>query len=228
LSFEKHRGDKEQSDPTKIQKKTLKATHRTGNREVRNLIGELLGGLAIFILVAIIVLVIIAFFFGYYNRIIVLSNRSDNAWSQIDVQLKKRADLVPNLVETVKGYMQHEQKAIEMVTQARERMLSSSDVKERMDAGNALAGALKTVFAIAENYPALRASENFRLLQEELDGIESKIAYARQFYNDSVLEYNNAISTVPGRWFAGMMGRTTQRPYLEIPEAERAPVKVTF
>lgn len=176
----------------------------------------------------IIVVILVALFFSYYNRIIVLSNRTDNAWSQIDVQLKKRVDLVPNLVETVKGYMKHEQKAIEMVTQARERMLGASGVKERMDAGNALAGALKTIFALAENYPTLRASENFKLLQEQLDGIESKIAYARQFYNDSVLAYNNVISTVPGRWFAGMMGRTTQRPYIEIPEAERAPVKVTF
>lgn len=191
------------------------------------MIEALLGGIGI-LLAIVLVLAIAAFFFGYYNRIIVLSNRADNAWSQIDVQLKKRADLVPNLVETVRGYMAHEQKAIEMVTQARERMLSSGDVKERMDASNALTGALKTIFALAENYPALRASENFKLLQEELDGIESKIAYARQFYNDAVLGYNNAISTVPGRWFAGMMGRTTQRPYLEIPEAERAPVKVTF
>jgi len=182
-----------------------------------------IGILGLLLIVAIVVIL-----FSTYNRIIVLSNQADNAWSQIDVQLKKRADLVPNLVETVKGYMQHEQKAIEMVTQARERMLGAGDVKERMDAGNALAGALKTIFALAENYPALRASENFKLLQEQLDGIESKIAYARQFYNDSVLSYNNAISTIPGRWFAGMMGRTTQRPYLEIPEAERAPVKVTF
>jgi LemA protein len=184
-----------------------------------------LAGLA-FVVIAIIAVVLV--FAYYYNSIIVLSNRVDNAWSQIDVQLKKRADLVPNLVETVKGYMKHEQKAIEMVTQARERMLGASDPKERMDAGNALAGALKTIFALAENYPALRASENFKLLQEQLDGIESKIAYARQFYNDAVLSYNNMISTLPGRWFAGVMGRTQQRPYLEIPEAERAPVKVTF
>jgi LemA protein len=188
----------------------------------------MLGVALLGIIGVLIVLVFALTLFYYYNQIRVLSNRIDNAWSQIDVQLKKRTDLVPNLVETVKGYMQHEQKAIEMVTQARERMLGAGDVKERMDAGNALAGALKTIFALAENYPALRASENFKLLQEQLDGIESKIAYARQFYNDSVLSYNNAISTIPGRWFAGMMGRTTQRPYLEIPEAERAPVKVTF
>jgi len=207
-----------------LSKKVLISIRGTGSLEVKDLVGlSWIGILGILLIVA-----IVALLFSTYNRIIVLSNQADNAWSQIDVQLKKRADLVPNLVETVKGYMQHEQKAIEMVTQARERMLGAGDVKERMDAGNALAGALKTIFALAENYPALRASENFKLLQEQLDGIESKIAYARQFYNDSVLSYNNAISTIPGRWFAGMMGRTTQRPYLEIPEAERAPVKVTF
>lgn len=201
-------------------KQDLIPTSSTLNLEVKDLLIEIAG--------IVLVIIIVALIFGYYNRITVSSNRVDNAWSQIDVQLKKRADLVPNLVETVKGYMKHEQNAIEMVTKARERMLGVSDVKERMEAGNALAGALKTIFALAENYPALRASENFKLLQEQLDGIESKIAYARQFYNDSVLAYNNAVSTIPGRWFAGMMGRTQQRPYLEIPEAERAPVKVTF
>lgn len=175
-----------------------------------------------------IVLLFVFIFVYYYNRIIVRSNRIDNAWAQIDVQLKKRADLVPNLVETVKGYMKHEQKAIEMVTKARERMLGASGPKERMEAGNVLASTLKTIFALAENYPNLKASENFRLLQEQLDGIESKIAYARQFYNDSTLIYNNTISTFPGRTFAGLMGRQQQKPYLEIPEAERAPVKVSF
>jgi len=201
-------------------KQDLILTSSTLDVEVRDLLIEIAG--------IVLVIIIVALIFGYYNSITVLSNKVDNAWSQIDVQLKKRADLVPNLVETVKGYMKHEQNAIEMVTKARERMLGAGDVKDRMEAGNALAGALKTIFALAENYPALRASENFKLLQEQLDGIESKIAYARQFYNDSVLAYNNAISTIPGRWFAGMMGRTQQRTYLEIPEAERAPVKVTF
>lgn len=165
---------------------------------------------------------------GYYvNRIIVLSNRVDNAWSQIDVQLKKRADLVPTLIETVKGYMKHEQKAIEMVTKARERMLTATEVNEKMRAGGELVAALKTIFALAENYPTLRASENFRLLQEQLEGIESKIAYARQYYNDSTLAYNNIVSMVPSRWFARLMKRTS-RPYIEIPEAEKAPVKVSF
>lgn len=179
-------------------------------------------------LVVIVVLIVVALFFGYYNRIISSSNRIDNAWSQIDVQLKKRADLVPNLVETVKGYMKHEQKAIEMVTKARERMLGAKEVKEKIDAGVGLAAALKTIFALAENYPDLKASENFKLLQEQLDGIESKIAYARQFHNDSVLTYNNAITTFPGRWFAQRMGRTQPKPYFEVTEAERAVPKVSF
>jgi len=179
-------------------------------------------------IILLIVVILVAIFFGHYNRIITLSNRTDNAWSQIDVQLKKRTDLVPNLVETVKGYMKHEQKAIDMVTKARERMMGATGVKERMEAGTGLATALKTIFALSENYPVLRASENFKLLQEQLDGIESKIAYARQFYNDSVLGYNNAIKTVPGRWIASRMGRTQEKPYFEVPEAERAPVKVSF
>lgn len=177
------------------------------------------------VLVVLIVLILIGILIYYYNRIRILSNRIENSWAQIDVQLKKRADLVPNLVETVKGYMKHEQKAIEMVTKARERMLSAGTTKEKIDASTGLAAALKTIFALAENYPNLKASDNFKLLQEQLDGIESKIAYARQFYNDSVLSYNNVITTIPGRWFA--RGKTP-RPYFEITEAERAPVKVSF
>ena len=180
------------------------------------------------ILVIIVLLIVVALFFGYYNRIISSSNRIDNAWSQIEVQLKKRADLVPNLVETVKGYAAHEKNAIEMVTKARERMVGAAGVKEKMDASSELTAALKTIFAIAENYPNLKANENFKLLQEQLDGIESKIAYARQFYNDSVLAYNNAITTFPGRWFAKRMGRTEQKPYFEVTEKERAVPKVTF
>jgi LemA protein len=161
----------------------------------------------------------------YYNRIRVLSNRIDNAWSQIDVQLKKRADLVPNLVNTVKGYMTHEKNAIKMVTEARERMLGAGNAKDRMKADGQLAKALKTIFALAENYPNLKASENFKLLQEQLEGVENKVAYSRQFYNDSVLEFNNLITTFPGNLFAG--GRTTKE-YFEATEAERAPVKVEF
>ncbi|MEM2877958.1 MAG: LemA family protein [Candidatus Hadarchaeales archaeon] len=179
-------------------------------------------------IIVLVVLIIAGIFLYYYNRIITLSKRIDNAWSQIDVQLKKRADLVPNLVETVKGYMRHEKKAIETVTKARERMMGAKSPEEMVKAGDALAGALKTIFAIAENYPNLRASENFKLLQEQLDGIESKIAYARQLYNDSVLDYNVIIRTIPGKWVAGRMGMTKERPYFEITEKERAVPKVSF
>ena len=164
----------------------------------------------------------------YINRIVVLSNRVDTAWAQIDVQLKKRADLVPNLVETVKGYMKHERKVIEMITKARERMMGARTFKERIEAEGELTRALKTLFALAENYPNLRASENFKLLQEQLEGIENKIAYARQFYNDSVLEFNNMISTIPGVFFAKLIGKDKPREYFEIPEAERAPPRVSF
>jgi LemA protein len=174
-------------------------------------------GVAIFVVVGIVVY--------YINKIRVLSNRIDNAWSQIDVQLKKRADLVPNLVETVKGYMKHEKDAIRMVTVARENMMKAGDMKTRAKAEGEMTRALKTIFALAENYPNLKASENFKLLQEQLDGIESKVAYSRQFYNDSVLNYNNTITTIPGTFFAG---GAKPREFFEATEAERKPVKVEF
>jgi len=180
-------------------------------------------------LIPIAIIVVIAFIVVYYiNRIIVLSNRIDNAWSQIDVQLKKRADLVPNLVETVKGYATHEKKIFLEVARARERMLGAKTPGEKIKAGNVLANALRTVFAIAENYPRLKASENFKLLQEQLEGIENKIAYSRQFYNDSVLSFNNMITTIPGSWFAPMVGRNKSKEYFEIEERERKPVQVKF
>ena len=182
----------------------------------------------VIIVVTVGVIVLVSMYIGYYNRIITLSNRIDNSWSQIDVQLKKRTDLVPNLVSTVKGYMKHEKDAIKMVTQARKAMMNAKGPAQRVKAGDGLATALKSIFALAENYPQLRASENFKLLQEQLEGIENKIAYARQYYNDSVLSYNNMITTVPGRWIAGRMGRTKTREYLEIPETDRKPVKVEF
>ena len=180
---------------------------------------------AIILGIVIIVVLIVVY---YINRIIVLSNRVDNAWAQIDVQLKKRADLVPNLVETVKGYMRHEREIFEKIAKARENMLKAESVAEKAKANNELAGALKTIFALAENYPNLKANENFKLLQEQLEGIENKIAYARQFYNDSVLAFNNMITTIPGRWFAALIGKNKPREYFEIEEEERKPVKVKF
>ncbi len=168
--------------------------------------------------------VLVSILISYYNRIRVLLNRIEEAWAQIDVQLKKRYDLVPNLVETVKGYAKHEREIFEKVTEARERMMSGSR-EERIGGSNELSGALRTLFAIAENYPQLKASDNFKLLQEQLEGIENKIAYARQYYNSAVLNYNNLITTIPGKWFAG--GRL-KHAFLEIPEETRKPVKVEF
>ena len=178
-------------------------------------------------IVAGVLLVIVIVFVYYFNRLNVLSNIIDNSWAQIDVQLKKRADLVPNLVETVKGYAAHEKSIFENVANARAQMMSAQTVEEKDKAGNMLASTLKSLFAIAENYPELKASQNFLMLQEELSGIENKIAYARQHYNDSVLVFNNLVTTLPGSIFAGFLGKKV-RPYLEITTAEREVVKVQF
>ena len=162
-----------------------------------------------------------------YNRIITLENRYKNAWSQIDVQLKRRNDLVPNLVETVQGYAAHERGVFEQVSKSREAMMNARDIDQSAEAANMMTAALGRLFAIAENYPELKANENFRVLQEELSSIENKIAYARQFYNDSVLQYNNAIETVPGVFLAGPMGKS-KHVYLETPEEEKAVPQVSF
>jgi LemA protein len=163
----------------------------------------------------------------YINRILILSNRIENSRSQIDVQLKKRADLVPNLVEAVKGYMKHEKTVIAKVTNAREKMLGAKTTEDIDKADKSLASALKTVFALSENYPNLKANENFMMLQEELSGIENKIAYARQNYNDSILTLNNMVTTLPGLLFAFVIGKKKKK-YLEIKESEKKPVKVEF
>ena len=188
--------------------------------------GYILTIIALFVggLVATIVVIVILLFFYYYNRIRILYNRIEEAWAQIDVQLKKRYDLVPNLVETVKGYAKHEKEIFEKVAEARQGMISGSR-DERMESSNQLTNTLKSLFAIAENYPILKANENFKLLQEQLEGIENKIAYARQYYNSSVLSYNNIITTIPGSWFAG---NRTKHEFLTIPDEERSPVKVKF
>ena len=179
-----------------------------------------------YIIIAIVILLVIIFIY-YFNKLNVLSNIIDNSWAQIDVQLKKRTDLVPNLVETVKGYVAHEKSIFENVANARAQMMSAQTVEEKDKAGNMLASTLKSLFAIAENYPELKANQNFLMLQEELSGIENKIAYARQHYNDSVLVFNNLVTTLPGSIFAGFLGKKV-RPYLEITTAEREVVKVQF
>jgi LemA protein len=176
----------------------------------------------------IILLVFIALIFIYYfNKFIVLGNRIDNSLSQIDVQLRKRADLVPNLVNIVKGYVKHEKGMIELVTKARQAMLGAKDLPGRMKAGNQLQTALKSIFALAENYPQLKANENFLQLQEELSAIEDKVAYSRQFYNDSVLDYNNSTKTFPGVMFAKLYA-AKEKEFLQLPEVMRAVPKVEF
>lgn len=177
--------------------------------------------------VGVIVLIIVIIFVLIFNRLIVLRNRVNNAWAQIDVQLKKRNDLVPNLIETVKGYAKHERTVFQKVTEARTAIMKAKTVTAKAKASDLLTSALKSLFAVAENYPKLEASKNFMMLQEELSGIESKIAYARQFYNDSVLNFNNTIQVFPNSIVAGIFN-FKRRDYFEIKEAERAPVKVKF
>jgi LemA protein len=189
-----------------------------------NLFG-VLGTFAVIAFIASILLII--FLFSIYNRIIVLENRFKNAWSQIDVQLKRRNDLIPNLLETVKGYAKHEREVFEQVAKSRERMMQAGSIDERAEAANMMTAALRSVFAIAESYPELKANQNFMMLQEELSSVENKIAYARQFYNDAVLQYNNAVETVPGVFIAGPMGKQ-KHVYLEIPETEKAVPRVSF
>jgi LemA protein len=175
----------------------------------------------------VIVVVIALWVVAIYNSLVVLRNRIENAWSQIDVQLKRRTDLIPNLVETVKGYASHEKEVFTKVTEARAALVHAEGVKDQAQANNMLTGALKTLFAVAENYPELKANQNFMMLQEELAGTESKIAYARQFYNDTVLKYDNKREKFPSNIIANMFG-FKDREYFEVAEAEREPVKVDF
>ncbi|GMX58957.1 MAG: LemA family protein [Candidatus Microsyncoccus archaeolyticus] len=162
-----------------------------------------------------------------YNSLIVLKNRVKEAWSDIDVQLKRRYDLIPNLVETVKGYASHEQQTFEKVIQARNVAMNAKGVKEKGEAENALAGTLKTIFALAENYPDLKASVNFLELQKELSDTENKIQSARRFYNGNVIELNNKIETVPTNIIANMFGFKLAE-FFEIGEEEKAVPKVDF
>lgn len=165
---------------------------------------------------------------GIYNRLVSYRNRCDNAWAQVDVQLRRRYDLIPNLVETVKGYAKHEREVFEKVTQARSQAIKAENVKDQEEAENMLSGALKTLFAVAENYPELKANQNFLMLQEELAGTEGKIAYARQFYNDMVYKFNTQQQVFPSNIIAGMFG-FKEKDYFEIEEtAAREPVKVNF
>jgi LemA protein len=179
------------------------------------------------IIIVLLVVVVLAFVV-IYNGLITLKNRVKNAWAQIDVQLKRRYDLIPNLVETVKGYASHEKNVFENVTKARAAAINASGVANQAQAENMLSGALKSLFAVVENYPDLKASQNFMMLQEELSGTESKIAYARQFYNDSVMEYNIRIQTIPYNLIAAVFNfKGAEMFEIAVAEQREAP-KVSF
>jgi len=172
-------------------------------------------------------IIIVFVFFMYYNRFVRLSHQIDNSLAQISVQLKKRSDLIPNLLSAVKGYMKHEKKVITEVTNARKALVGAEGIEAKMKAGNKLQSALKSIFAIAEGYPDLKANTNFLQLQQELSAIEDKVAYARQYYNDGIMSYNVMTNMVPGKWFASMYG-FNKREYLKIAEAEKAVPKIEF
>jgi len=179
------------------------------------------------IIIVLIVVILVVAIIWLYNSLVNLRNRVKNAWSQIDVQLKRRTDLIPNLVETVKGYATHEKSVFENVTKARSSLMNASGVKESAEANNQLTGALKSLFAVAENYPDLKASQNFRELQALLSETEDKIAYSRQFYNDTVLRYNNKVQMFPSNILASLF-KFTEADFFEIAEGERAVPEVKF
>jgi LemA protein len=182
------------------------------------MIGWIIAGIAV---------IAVLIFLYFFNRFATLGNRIDNSLSQIDVQLKRRADLIPNLLETVKGYAKHEKGIIKEVTDARKALVSAGNIESKVKANDKLESALKTIFALAENYPDLKANTNFLELQKELATTEDKIAYSRQYYNDSILSYNDLCKTAPGVFFAKLYGKKP-REYLQITESERKNVEVKF
>ena len=177
------------------------------------------------VVLVIVVALVILWVISANNRFIRYENAIDNAWAQIDVQLQRRGELIPNLVETVKGYAKHERETLDAVIKARGNMLAATTREGKMQQEGILEQALGKLFAIAEAYPDLKANTNFLNLQDELAHTENKIAFSRQAYNDSVLRYNNAIETMPGRWVAGSR---TEKPMLAVPEGTKALPKVAF
>jgi LemA protein len=184
--------------------------------------------MAVLIVIVVVLVLLALVFMASYNGLVRFRNRVDSAWAQIDVQLKRRHDLIPNLVETVKGYASHEKETFEKVVSARNMAINSTGVQQAAQAENVLSGALKSLFALAEAYPDLKANQNFLELQEELTSTEDKVAYARQFYNEAVLGYNNKIATIPSNVIAGMLN-FTKREFFETqaPEDREVP-KVQF
>jgi LemA protein len=182
------------------------------------------------IIIAAIIVILLFIFIGIYNGLVGLRNQVKNAWAQIDVQLKRRYDLIPNLVETVKGYMQHERQTLESVTNARNlaQSLSGAGIADRAKAEGELSGALSRLLAVVENYPDLKANQNFMALQEELTSTENKISFSRQYYNDEVLKYNNKTQMFPSNVIAGMTGFKAGEFFEVKNEVEREAVKVSF
>ncbi len=180
------------------------------------------------IILVIILVLVLVFAWTLYNGLVAKKMRVDEAWSQIDVQLKRRADLIPNLVETVKGYAKHEKTVFEDVTKARAALMSAGNMKDKSDANNQLAGALKSLFAVAEAYPQLKASDNFGKLQEEVTDTEDKVAYSRQFYNTVVMDYNTALKVFPNVLFAQALGYKPAEFFGDITDAEKQAPKVAF
>jgi LemA protein len=172
-------------------------------------------------------ILLVIYFIGTYNSLIILRTRIKEAFSGIDVQLKRRADLIPNLVETVKGYAKHEKSVFENVTKARSSLIKAQTPVEKAKANDQLSGALKTLFAVAEAYPQLQASANFQELQKQLEDTEDKIAYSRQFYNSNVLDFNTKVQVFPSNIIANMLG-FKQEPFFETEEEERKKVEVKF
>lgn len=178
-------------------------------------------------IVIIVILLFAVYVIASYNRFIVLRNRIREALSGIDVQLKRRTDLIPNLVTTVKGYAKHEREVFQNVTKARSALLSAKTLPEKAKANNMITEALKSIFAVAEAYPDLKASTNFQDLQRQLEDTEDKIAYSRQFYNSNVLEFNNRVSVFPGNVIAGVFGFKVEE-FFQTAEEEKKNVKVDF
>lgn len=186
------------------------------------------GALMIPVVIGIIVVIaIVCAIVGVYNNLVTLRNRIDNAWQNIDTQLQRRCDLIANLVETVKGYAKHEKETLEAVISARNATVSADSPDKKMEANNVLSGALRQLFAVAESYPDLKANANFAHLQATLEDTENKVSYARQSYNDCVLNYNNAIQTFPGVIFAGIFQFKPRTGFEASNESRQAP-KVRF
>ena len=181
----------------------------------------------VWIIIVVIIVVIALFFVSTYNGLVKLRNMVKDQWAQIDVLLKRRADLIPNLVETVKGYAKHESETLEAVIAARNKAVSAQTTEDEMKANGELTGALSRLFALAESYPDLKANTNFMDLQNNLKETEDKISYARQFYNDAVLKYKNKLEVFPSNIVAGMFGFKPE-PFFEANETERENVKVSF